>query len=392
MHNKQKLLHQHYQLTYDLQYNKLMNILSFNKITKPIYEGGTTIDLRPRGKWFVQVRRTDGTFRYPFGDMWIDNLFVNRWANGQMGDRAPAGGQGRSWMTGQNIGATTNVTWLNLFYGGQSSIAVGSGTTAVTNSDTALATEVRFDSLPYITGNTISWNQTSGDIVYTIKESFPAETGSVTYNEAAIRLAIGNNSNETINGVAQNSNGIVNRVVFPSGISLSSGEQLILTVAVTLPTLASSAGKTITIAAQNGVDISGVLKCIGSLASMAGGTVTSNGTATLDTSIATLFNTAVTPVALLSTKTAFDTLGTNPTWGTTNQVNGVWASYTNDSRLRDIGFTWGNGVPAANTDFRSILFRNINSAGAYGGYQLLLDAQQTKASTATLALSLRFSV
>jgi len=368
-----------------------MNILSFNKITKPIYEGGTTIDLRPRGKWFVQVRRTDGTFRYPFGDMWIDNLFINRWANGQLNIWTASGSNTPTYSWGSG-NLANRYNWVDFFYGDRSNIAVGSGTTAVTNSDTALATQIRFDSTPYITGNTISWDQTSGDIVYTIKEQFPAETGSVTYNEAGIRLNSGGGLADNINALLFGQNGLMNRVVFPSGVTLAAGEQLILTVAVTLSTLAKSTGKTITISAQNGVDISGELKCIGSLTNMAGGTVTSAGVKTTNTGYTTLFATGQTAVALLSDKTAFDTLGTAPTWGTTNQVNGTWASYTNDSRFVDVGFTWGNGVPATNTDFRSILFRSITSAGALGGYQLLLDAQQTKVSTATLALSLRFSV
>jgi hypothetical protein len=364
-----------------------MQILSFNKITKPIYESGTTIDLRPRGKWFVQVRRTDGTFRYPFGDMWIDNLFLNAWANAQLGIVASVNSFG--WSAGSNL---NQWSWLDLFYGGQSSIAVGSGTTAVTNSDTALATAVRFDSTPFNIGNAIVWNQTSGAIVYTIKESFPTETGSVTYNEAGIRIT-GGIGTSGLNGLTTaGSNRIINRVVFPGGVSLSTGEQLILTVAVTLPTLASSAGKTITFAAQNGVNISGVVKCIGSLSNMAGGTVTAAGVVTRDNNQTTLFGSGQVPVALLSTKSSFDTLGTAPTWGTTNQVNGIWGTYTTNSRFIDVGFQWGSGVPSSNTDFRSILFRAVSTGSSQGGYQLLLDAQQTKTAASTLSINLRFAV
>lgn len=368
-----------------------MNILSFSKITKPIYEGGTTINLRPRGEWFVQVRRTDGTFRYPFGDKWIKNVFTNRWANGQLGTPDSIGSSGRSWSAASSWRGNT-FSWLSLFYGGYPSIEVGSGTTTPSATDTALATSIRFDSTPYITGNTISWNQTSGDIVYTIKEQFPTETGSVTYNEAGIRILNSSVAAGSINGLSLSQAGLLNRVVFPSSIILSAGEQLILTVAITKPSLASSAGKTITIAAQNGVNISGVLKAVGTQASLAGGTVTASGTATIDTLYADLFNTFNTPVALLSTKTAFDTAGTNPTWGTTNQVNGVWDAYTTNNRYRDIGFQWGSGTPAANTNFQSILFRDRTTATAQGGYQLLLDNQQTKVAADTLALSLRFSV
>lgn len=366
-----------------------MDILTFNKITKPIYEGGIEIDCRPRGKWLVEVRRTDGTIRYPFGDKWIDNLFINRYADGQLG--GALGNSGFGWSS-QGIADPSSKSFLLYFYGDTSSIAVGSGTTAVQVTNTALANQIRFDSTAYTTGNSISYSTTSGNIVYSIKEQFPAETGSVTYNEAGIRI-VGGITNSALNNLTTTgSNGLVNRVVFPGSINLSAGEQLILTVAITIPTLGSSAGKTITIAAQNGVNVSGVLKAIGTQASLAGGTVTAVGAPTLDLTHPLLFNTAQTPVALLSDKTAFDTLGTNPTWGTTNEVSGTWGSYTNGNRFRDVGFQWGNGTPATNTNFRSILFRKVTTAGANGGYQLLLDNQMTKASTATLALSLRFTV
>jgi hypothetical protein len=358
-----------------------MDILTFNKITKPIYEGGASIDLKPKGKWFIQVRRTDGTFRYPFGDKWIDNLFINRWANGHFN---------ANWASGTNLNV---YSWCNYFYASKSTIAVGSGTTPVQITDTALAIPVRVDSTPYLTGNNISWSSTSGDIVYVIKEEFPAETGSVSYNEAGIRVIGGQGGSfNTAFNDASASGDLANRVVFPGSVNLIAGEQLIITVAVTKKTLASSAGKTITIAAQNGVNISGVLKCIGSQADMAGGTVTAPGVLSVNTNYTTFFSVNSTPVALLSTKTAFDTLGTTPTWGTTNQVNGTWGAYTSNNRFRDIGFTWGNGTPATNTNFRSILFRYVTSGGALGGYQLLLDNEMTKASTATLALSLRFTV
>ena len=370
-----------------------MDILSFNKITKPIYEGGTTIDCRPRGKWFVEVRRTDGTIRYPFGDKWIDNVFLNAWADNHMGGTGSVAG---NYSFGNPI-AVDRYSWLNFFFGFNAptneyvTFAVGSGTTPAQQTNTTLANQIRFDSTKFVTGNSITWNSTTGDIVFTNKQEFPAETGLVTYNEAGLRLLSGN-SLWTINGLATDTARLINRVVFPGSINLSSGEKLILTLAVTMSTLASSAGKTITIAAQNGVNISGVLKCIGTQASMAGGTVTSAGVITQDKSYATLFNICQTPVALLSTKTAFDTLGVNPTWGTTNQVNGIWGSYTNGTRFRDIGYQWNNGTPATDTNFQSILFRNVTSGSAYGGYQLLLNNQMTKATAATLAINLRFTI
>lgn len=371
-----------------------MDILSFNKITKPIYEGGIEIDCRPRGKWFVEVRRTDGTIRYPFGDKWVDNVFLNAWADNHM---ASVGSPNTGAYSFGNTGGQP-FSWMDFFYGftvtnqgANSLFAIGSGTTPAQQTDTILANQIRFDSTPYITGNSISYSTTTGNVVYSIKKEFPVETGSVTYNEAGIRLVAGD-STRVINGLNAGTARLINRVVFPSSINLSTGEQLILTLAVTIPTLGSSAGKTITIAAQNGVNVSGVLKCIGTAASIAGGTVTANGIPTRDTTYTNLFNTINTPVALLSTKTAFDTLGVNPTWGTTNQVNGIYGLYTNGTRFRDIGYQWSPGTPATDTNFQSLLFRNVTSGGAYGGYQLLLDNQMTKAAAAVLAISLRFSV
>jgi len=367
-----------------------MNILSFSKLTKPIYEGGTLINLRPQGRWLVEVRRTDGTLRRPFAD-WIDNLFLDGYADGQLGGSLGAA-TGFGWNSLGTTAAAKN-TFLDLFYGTRSSIAVGSGTTPVQTTDTALDNAVRFDSLPSSAGNSISWDSNSGNIVYSIKEEFPAETGSVTYTEAGIRIE-GGTSTAAMNGLTTTgSNRLINRVVFPGSVSLDAGEQLILTVAVTIPTLASAAGKTITIAAQNGVNVSGVLKCIASEAAIAGGTVTAAGAVpTKERSHPLLFNTGDAPQALLGTQTSFDPVGTNPSWGTTNLVTGTWGTYTNGSRTRDIGYQWSPGVPASDTNFRSILFRAKAPTAGIGGYQLLLDDQMTKASAATLSISLRFSI
>jgi len=367
-----------------------MDILTFHKLTRPHYEGGLNIDCRPRGEFLVEVRRSDGTIRRPFGDFLIQNTFLNQWRDGQLGGTANTGSgsnatSGFGW--GNNSASQAPYSWLDLFYGSLTSLAVGSGSTAATASDTALATQVRTDSTPYASGNAVTWSQSSGDVVYTIKEAFPAETGSVTYREAGIRL-FGSN----INGIGATSAArLINRVVFPADVTLSSGESLILTIAVTVPTLAKTGGKTITISAQNGMNISGALRVTGTEARIVGGTVTGAGVATVDSNHVTLFSPNKSTQAILSTLTAFDTANTNPTWGTTGVLQGVWQSYTNGNYYRDLGFTWGSGTPASNTDFRSILIRS-GSVTNSGGYHLLLDNQQTKASTGTLSFSLRFSV
>jgi hypothetical protein len=372
-----------------------MNILSFHKISRPIYEGGATIDLSPKAVWQIRVRRSDGTYRYPFGDNWIPNLFINRFANGLLGS-----GQGTNWGTnpGPNAWTETYSFIGGYFYGTGKGrkFAVGSSSVAATASQTALQSEIRADSTAS-SGNDASISFTNGDISYTISETFPTETSTVTYNEAAIKQTTASSGSAgMINGLT--SAGIFNRLVFPGPVILQAGEALALKLSITINSCASTNGKTITIAAQNGVNISGALKLIGTSASILGGVVTSAGSVTsTDTTYPLLFNTNQTPNALLSTATTFSTQGTNPTWGDTNTGSGAWSAYSTDSRLRDATFTWGNGTPASNTNFRSILMRSGAAAGisagtVRGGYQLLLDNEMTKDSTATLILSLRFTV
>lgn len=387
-----------------------MDIYSFNKITKPKLEGDTSIDTRPQGSWRVEVRRSDGTIRYPLGDLWFSNVFLNRWANSQLG-----GGQSNSWYNGVTpVGASstsTAYTWMDLFYN-RSTIGVGSGSASALVTDSGLQTEIRSDSILYPSGNSASWESDSGNLNWTIKREFPTEVGTVTYNEAGLKLYGVTATNTTwINGLNTNgATGYINRVVFPSPVTINSGEKLIITLSVTIPSLASSAGKTITIAAQNGVNISGVIKLIASSNAILGGSVTGAGvvTKTDDNSGYGARNPLLPPIsntvnppqrAVLSTLTAFDTLGVDPAWVVT-QVIPAYSAYTSNTRTRDIGFTWASGTPAANTAFRSILFRMSGAAtlagsvgpNNRGGYQLLLDNEMTKVSTATLSLGLRFTV
>jgi hypothetical protein len=369
-----------------------MNIYSFHKLTRPYYEGGLTIDCRPRGKFLVEVRRTDGTIRRPFGDHLIENTFLNQWRDGQLGGTGNSGTSNTNSNVGWGFGsATDSNTWLDLFYT-RASIAVGSGSTAASAADTALGNAIRHDSTAFTAGNAVTWSQSTGDVVYTIKEQFPVETATVTYREAGIRIATGGTNSERINSLDINSNRLINRVVFPANVTLVSGEVLILTLAVTVPTLAKTGGKTITISAQNGMNISGALRITGTEAAIVGGTVTGGGVVNRNTNLIMLWSPHQTLRGLLGTQTAFDTVNANPSWGSTNQVIGAWGSYTNGQYFRDATFTWSSGTPATNTDFRSILFRPSGTTSSYGGYHLLLDNQQTKASAGALALSLRFSL
>jgi hypothetical protein len=383
-----------------------MDILVFNKLTKPIYEGGATIDLRPKGMWQVSVRRSDGTYRYPFGEHWLPNLFINRFANGLLGSSVDTTGPYRNWSAnGAFFGNIQTSTWsfINGYFFGSTTgrkLAVGSSNAAVVATQTALQAEVRADSTP-TSGNSADINFTTGGITYVISEVFPTETGTVSYSEAAIKHSPPAISGRYINGINNPNSGILNRIVFPGSVTLNAGEALALKISVTIQSAAGTNGIPIDIAAQNGVNITGDLKLIGTSASILGGTVTSLGVPTINRDYPLLFNTDLAPYGILSTLTSFSTQDTNPTWGNTNPASGAWAAYTTDTRYRDATFTWGTNVPASNTNFRSICFRSLgfdNAAAnpgvstALGGYQLLLDNEMTKETTATLQLSLRFSV
>lgn len=380
-----------------------MQILSFNKISKPILETGATIDLTPKAVWQVRVRRTDGTYRYPFGEHWFPNLFIDRFADGLLRDGGDSvSGPVYNWST--NNGAST---WTqqrsfihDYFFGGTTTgrkIAVGSSNTPVVATQTALQNEIRADSVAS-SGNDASINFTTGGITYTISEIFPAETGSVTYQEAAIKQTLaggGSYTQKSINGLT--APGIFNRVVFPGAVTLSAGEALAIKIAITIQSCAGTNGKTITLSAQNGMNISGQLKLIGAKNSLLGGTVTSLSVTTLDVDYPLLFSTNHAPLGVLSTLTSFSTQDTNPIWGNTNLAQGAWSAYSNGTRYRDATFLWSSGSPSSDTAFRSILLRSGNntsiaSGTVRGGYQLLLDNEMTKATTATLAVSLRFSV
>lgn len=386
-----------------------MDILSFNKITKPKYEGESSIDLKPRGMWKAEVRRTDGTTRYPLGDIWIPNVFLTSWADAQLTTQPTGNTPGSSWGWASGLGGVSGAYYTILdFFFNRSTIAVGSGTNPASAANTILQTEVRSDSTLYPSGNSASWDLASGNLTWTVKREFPTESTPVTYNEAGIKLGgVTATTSTWINGLTTSgSSRLINRVVFPAPVSLLAGEKLIITMSVTIPSLASSAGKTITIAAQNGVNISGILKHVSGSNTMLGGAVTSSGVVTrtgdgstplyMRNQLIPQVGSFVIPTAVITADSTFFTLGTDPNWSTGTFVQGAWGAYTPGSRTRDLAFQWSSGVPAANTIFRSILFRTggpINpGSNNRGGYQLLLDNEMTKASTATLTVSLRFTI
>jgi hypothetical protein len=166
------------------------------------------------------------------------------------------------------------------------------------------------------------------------------------------------------------------------------------TYAVVMPTLAVTP-QTITISAQNGMNISGQLKCVGTVAQLAGGTISDTGvwtpTPSGNLSHGLLPNCNETVKLGLSTQATFPAAFAASTNISTNLVSPAWAAYTQNTYTRLTTATWGIGTPVADTAFRSIsLCGSRHTIDTGGGYQLLLDADMTKAAASSLTVGFRF--
>jgi hypothetical protein len=360
-----------------------MDILSFNKITKPIYEGGATISLKPESKWFFEVRRTDGTIRYPFGDRWFDNVFLDQFKNQVLNNGGIGflnGGTGRYYDF-------LNLFFLDTVYSSRPVIELGSSNTAAVSTQTALQSYITSDNGYYFIGNTASISPTTGDFVATIKKTFAVETGTVTYREAGLKYST---TSTAVAGITS-AGLLMNRVTF-ADLTLNSGEQLIATVAVKVPTLTVT-GQTITISAQNGLDISGTLKLVGTTSRILGlNTLTTAGTLTNNGSTyGSIFPqiTGSSNLFYLSTNSTHVAFNTASSGLNTNQASSSsWAAYTTNNFYRDFTGQWNTG--GSNITFQSINL--ITGGGGVSGYQLLCNGSQTKNSASTLSLGLRFTL
>jgi hypothetical protein len=383
-----------------------MQILVFNKITKPIYETGATIDLSPKAAWQPRVMRTDGTFRYPFGEHWIPNHILNQFVDGFLSNPVSSGTGGKgaffSQYQGNNV---TSLSFGSLFtpVPGEWDLhmQVGTGTGAAAQSNTALTSPAT--STTVVAGNAVSMSPTNGNLVYTITRRFAAAGGGgATWTEgglwrvlktgASIGGPLGASFPTEGGGAWANGARLQSRVLFPSPIVLAAGEVLDLVCAVTVPTLAVN-GLPVSLAAQNGMNISGVLKIVGTTAAIAGGTINNTtGVLTANTQYPIISDWAASRAGL-SSLTSHAAYNNASSALSGNDVQGSWQAYSSGTRRRDMVFTWGSGTPASDTSFRSItIYRNSTGSNNTSGYQLLLDNEMTKLSTGTLAVTFRWQL
>lgn len=361
-----------------LENTHMIDILSFNKISKPIIEAEAIVRPCPRGKVLISVRRPDGTIRMPFGENWIENTFLNTFRT--------------QYLT--NGGASTSNTshspsGLFGIYGGGLNfyMQVGTSSLAAARTQTGLQSYVK-DATIQTTGSYMSVSSSTGAIVTVTRWQFAPETAPASYNELGLRAR--SESTYCTLGFGISSTNMFNRIVTPSPISLLAGETLIVTHSLETPTLMASA-LPITIAAQNGMNISGQLKLVGTLNAVVGFDVSANGavsngnSTTYGVLVPNQNYTAYQSFGL-TTASSFPAFNTAASGMTANTGTTNWNPYTANSFFRDLVGTWGSGTGPFT--FRSITL----SKGNVAGYQLLLDADMTKASAATLVVGLRFSM
>ncbi len=239
-------------------------------------------------------------------------------------------------------------------------------------------------------GNSATIDPTTGNQVWTARMVFGAAPKAMTIREAAIGGSMLWRASGT------NPASRWSHKVLSSPIVLDTGDVLTMSYTLVTPTLAVTA-QTISLAAQNGMNLSGQLKLVGTIDNMQGGSLL--GTNGQMTGGSTSNNQSATqggalypswPAWGLSTDSTFSAFGANPaaTWSNSGLANtNAYSPYTAGTYNRTISGQWN---PGART-FRSIyLKQGTNVLGA--GYQLLLDAEQTQAADKTLVVSLNFAI
>jgi hypothetical protein len=379
-----------------------MDILPFYRISKPVLETGVTANLKPCGFWQPRVIRPDGTIRLPFGDNWIENHITNDFWNGFLSDRASTKG---SFFTGSGTSTIfESGSFASLFatYWRVSDavawpiwLEVGTGTAPSSNADTTLTNaQIRAADTP---GNGAFIDPLTGDIKFTLSQQWaPAPAGGQVWTEAGMRRGIRGGISTGAQGhlgatysSSVNQTRLQARVVFPAPIAVNEGEILVLTWQVVVPTLAVS-GIPITVSSKLGMNISGLLKVVGTSTALIGGTVTNDGLITQANSnfqhpLISDFTPSHAGLSALTSHAAYNTASAALSG---NDIAGVWQPYTTNSRGRSMMFTWPIGTPATDTMFRSItIYRNNTSPNNTSGYQLLLDNAMTKVANASLVFT-----
>ena len=368
---------------------KIMNTPNTPNIWVPsrkYVDGGIDIDLRPKCEWRIDIQDTDGTVRPARGFEcgFRKNVILNQYRDllSSWNDSGYFGACIQSPIGTNNPGFRA------------SRLRIGTDGTAAVATQTTLLAYSKESTAFYPSGNSISANPSTGAIVVTSKQTFAAEAGSATYREAGLYFFREADAAATY----------ANRFVFPSPISMTVGQVIIMTMAFTFPSVYNNP-QTVTLSADNGVNISGRLGLIGALASICSGSVTAAGVWTGTSKWG--YRPRVTTVAAhampsnsfaLTGHNTFATAGTDGTnliSGVTNSITALpattssIAAYASGSYVRNHTGNWAPGNPVTATTFNSLMMAGTDGTT---GYQLLFDAPQSFASTSALSFSVSISV
>lgn len=327
-------------------------------------ETGIEFVAKISGKYLVEVCRDGKVIRQPFGPQMRPNLITTNCFD----------------VLFSNASA-------NAFRWPFQYARVGTGTTAPTNGDLALAAQTQNTNTLFTGGgNTYSNDTVNGAWTATWVYEFTAVGAGVTLNEAGL--------SNTASGTAATT-GMCTRVLFASGVLLNSGDNLRLTYSITISIPSIVTPITVSMAAVNGFNISGSMKTLGLFNGATNAAIFGTVSASDSSVITTTPNTQgqivfyTTGLAWMgSAPTTFSSVNASPTALTTlgSQVTGSLGSYTNGSLTKNQTWTWITSNPSSTaSNVNIITFMNGNGNA---GLALILTSAQTKANTNTLAITL----
>ncbi len=352
-----------------------------NILIKKFQELGLEVNLKPEGYYDCEILRANGQMEKPWAQpqknainpKWKDN-FLNtgtvQSSNGRFLDLLFQSSIGH-WMTfGSDAGAINSydqaASWTH--FGDRTVNAV----VGATNS---------YDTI----GNSATIDPITGNIVMTARMVYVA-TSAQTIREVAFGGA------QAWAGSSYGTASRLSRAVLASPIVLNQNDTLFMSYTLVIPSLAVTP-QAVTLAAQNGMNLSGQLKLVGTVAEIIGGVVSVSGqlsgptTYTVQSSSSGGMIYPTWPRWGMSTDATFPVFNNAATnlaavaaANTTSQP-----AYTSGTYNRN----WnGQFSPGART-FRSL---SLSQFSGSVGYQLLLDAAQTQAADKTLVVSLNFAI
>ena len=357
------------------------------QIFVPTHPVEVELAIRPKleGYFNAEILHPNGTIERPF-DRPVKNTILTQYLNT---------------FFSTSLSQNNNCSMIGAVHAGTPTIIVGSSNVAtnplmlanrLVSEGGSLIAPLMSTSTRASSGNSADVDATTGNAIMTINVVFAAALTNMTIREACLTHGA-TLSGPTWLNLSPPNGWSLNRVVLPNPIVLSAGDVLTMSFTLVVPTLAITP-QTVSLPAQNGMNISGQLKLIGNAASILGGTVTVAGVLTADTSSGSAGVNGggavfpLNPRGGLTTATAFPTQLTNTTGMNANiSSTHVFGPYTQWTLFRDFTTTWNSAF--ATTNFRSITLYLGN--GTYG-YQLLLDNQQTKELNRTLSINWRFAL